>query len=112
ITGTTTLTMELLSTETKTAEIKTPIRSRVETSTRSDAAPSALKLRPPHPRMQRAPGGARRGSSSPLSTCRLYQRPSNVAPRMPISSSPKQVPSKDVLLRFELGIEVTPYPDQ
>jgi hypothetical protein len=40
------LTMELFSTETKTAEIKTPIRSRVEIPARSIAALSALKCRP------------------------------------------------------------------
>src|SRR5919112_742046 len=40
--------MELLSTETKTAEIKTPIRSRLETSTFSVVTSSALKLRSPN----------------------------------------------------------------
>src|SRR5829696_4898942 len=64
--------MELLSTETKTAEIKTPIRSRLETSTFSVATSSALKLR--HPRTQQAPAWTSRGSSSPLATCRCSQR--------------------------------------
>src|SRR5215210_3099651 len=100
--------MELLSTETKTAEIKTPRRSLVETSTRSDAAPSELKSGPRHPR---PPGGVRRGSSNPLATYRLYQRPSNVGLQMPISSSPEYVTSKDLLLCFESGVEITPYPD-
>jgi hypothetical protein len=45
MTGTTTLTMELFSTETKMAEIRTPIRSRVEIPARSIAALSALKRR-------------------------------------------------------------------
>ena len=31
---------------------------------------------------------------------------------MPISSSPEYVVSKDLLLRVESGVEVTPYPDQ
>src|SRR5215204_4622520 len=118
MTGTTTLTMELLSTETKTAEIKTPIRSRRETPACSVAAPSALKPRPrraprcgKHPRAQRAPAWARPRSSSPPATCRLCQPDSNVHPQIPISSSPKHVVSKD-LLRPESGVEVTPYPDQ
>src|SRR5215216_3350228 len=40
--------MELLSTETKTAEIKTPIRSRLETSTFSVTTSFALKVRSPN----------------------------------------------------------------
>src|SRR5215211_1317694 len=108
ITGTTTLTMELLSTETKTADMRTPIRSRVETPARSVAALSALK---PQPR--RTPhAGARRGSSSSPVTCRLYPRPSNVGHQMSISSSPKHVVSKDLLLCSESGVKVIPYPDQ
>jgi hypothetical protein len=43
--GMATFTIELLSTETKTAEMRTPIRSRVETPARSVAALSALKCR-------------------------------------------------------------------
>src|SRR5215211_1795634 len=100
--------MELFSTETKTAETITPIRSRVETLARSVAALSALK---PQPR-QAPPAGALRGSSSPPATCRLYLRPSRVCLRMPISSSPKYMVSKDLLLRAESSVEVTPYPDQ
>src|SRR5215207_7190426 len=102
--------MELLSTETKTAEIKTPNRSRLETSTFSVATSSALK--PRLPRTQQAPAWARRGSSSPPATCRLYLRSSNVGLRMSSSSSPNYAVWKGVLLRLEPGVEITPYPDQ
>src|SRR5918994_6305088 len=87
--------MELLSTETKTAEIKTPRRSLVETSTRSDVAPLELKPGLQHPRTLRPPGGVRRGSSNPLATCQLCSRPSNAGLQMPISSSPEYTVSKD-----------------
>src|ERR671910_3397910 len=103
MTGITTLTIELFSTETNTAETRTPIRSRLETSTFSGATRSALKIQP-----QRA----RLGSSSPPATCRLYLRRSNVGLLIPISSSPKYVVSNGLLPGFESGVEVTPYPDK
>src|SRR5215211_971598 len=99
--------MELFSTETKTPEIKTPIRSRVETSTLSVAL-SVLTSQP----QQAPPCGAHRGASSSPVTCRLYPRPSNVGHQTSISSSPEHVVSKDLLLRAESSVEVLPYPDQ